>query len=297
MASYEGPYFGTDMFKSFTKTWHRNPYPSISPSRPELSAAGKIVFITGGGSGIGKATAIGFAQAGAKAIAIFGRRIGNLKSTAEEIKKANPAGTTKVIFESADISQRQSLETAFANALSKAGGGKIDVIVNNAGSLKPGSPVTVYPEKDLRDSIESNLIGSYYVIQAATPLLASNAKVLNVSSGIGHMNPIPGLWVYASLKIALIKMFDFLQAENPDLNVFNIQPGVVETELNQVSKFPGQDDVNLPGHFHVWLASPEAGFLKGKFIWANWDVDEMKTLSKVVQDSMLLRVTLEGVPI
>jgi len=245
MASYEGPYFGTDMFKSFTKTWHSNPYPSISPTRPELSAAGKIVFITGGGSGIGKATAIGFAQAGAKAIAIFGRRIGNLESAAEEIKKANPAGTTKVIFESADISQRQSLETAFANALSKAGGGKIDVIVNNAGSLKPGSPVTVYPEKDLRDSIESNLIGSYYVIQAATPLLASNAKVLNVSSGIGHMNPIPGLWVYASLKIALIKMFDFLQAENPDLNVFNIQPGVVETELNQVSKFPGQDDGKL----------------------------------------------------
>jgi len=245
MASYDGPHFGTDMFKSFTKTWHSEPYPSISPTRPELSAAGKVVFITGGGSGIGKATAIGFAQAGAKAIAIFGRRVGNLELAAEEIKKANPAGTTNVIYESADISQRQSLETAFANALSKAGGGKIDILVNNAGSLNPPKPLTVYPEKDLRDSIESNLIGSYYVVQTAAPLLASNAKVLNVSSGIGHINPTPGFWIYASLKIALIKMFDFLQAENPDLSVFNIHPGVVETDLNHVSGFPGQDDGKL----------------------------------------------------
>jgi NAD(P)-dependent dehydrogenase (short-subunit alcohol dehydrogenase family) len=242
MASYAGPYHGSDFFKSFTKTWHSQSYPKILPSRPELSAAGKFVFITGGGSGIGKATAIAFAQAGAKAVAIFGRRIRNLQEAAEEIRKANPAGSTTVIIESVDISQRPALEAAFANASKKAGGAKVDIFVNNAGSLKPLGPVVAYDEKALRDGIEENLIGSFNVVQAIVPLLALNAKILNISSGIAHMNPAPGFWVYASLKLAIVKMFDFLQAEHPDLSVFNIQPGVVETDLNIASNFPAQDD-------------------------------------------------------
>jgi NAD(P)-dependent dehydrogenase (short-subunit alcohol dehydrogenase family) len=245
MASYDGPYQGTELFKSFTKTWHSQSYPEILPSRPELSAAGKVVFITGGGSGIGKATAIAFAQAGAKVVAIFGRRVGNLQSAAEEVRKANPAGTTTVVVENVDISQRLALEAAFASAINKAGGAKVDICVNNAGSLKPLSPLATYGEKELRESIEGNLIGSFNVVQAVVPLLAPKAKILNISSGIAHINPIPGFWVYSSLKLALVKMFDFLQAEHPDLSVFNIQPGVVATELNHVSEFPGQDDGKL----------------------------------------------------
>jgi hypothetical protein len=52
----------------------------------------------------------------------------------------------------------------------------------------------------------------------------------------------------------------------------------------------------LPGHFNVWLASPEAEFLKGKFVWANWDATELMSLSKEIQESMLLRICLHGVP-
>ncbi|KAF2220375.1 hypothetical protein BDZ85DRAFT_303780 [Elsinoe ampelina] len=282
-------------FQSFTKTWHNKPYPAISPLRSELSAADKVVFITGGGSGIGKATAIAFAQASAKAVAIFGRRLGTLEAAAEEIKEVNP--NTNVIAETADISNRQSLEAAFANALSKSGQSKVDVFVNNAGSLKPLNPVVSYPEADLRASIEGNLIGSYNATQLIVPHLSPNANFLNISSGIGHIKPVPGLWVYSALKLATIKMFDYLQVENPDLNVYNIQPGVVDTDLNNVSDFPGEDDVNLPGQFNVWLASPEADFLKGKFVWCNWDVDELKSLSSEIKDSMLMRVTLQGLPI
>ncbi|KAK2749351.1 hypothetical protein FQN55_003677 [Onygenales sp. PD_40] len=282
MVSYDGPHQGTEMYKSFTRTWHSQSYPKILPSRPELSAAGKVVFITGGGSGIGKATAIAFAQAGAKVVAIFGRRVGNLQLAAEEVSKANPAGTTTVVIESVDISQ--------------PGGAKVDIFVNNAGSLKPPNPLTTYGEKELRESIEGNLIGSFNVVQAVVPLLAPKAKILNISSAMAHINPVPGLWAYASLKLAIVKMFDFLQTEHPDLGVFNIQPGVVESDLNQVSGFPGQDDVTLPAHFNVWIASPEAEFLKGKFVWANWDVDEVKALAKEVEESMLLRIYLNGVP-
>lgn len=320
MTNYTGPYPGNDFFKSFTKTWHTKPSPSVSPSRPELSAAGKVIFITGGGSGIGKATAIAFAQASAKAIAIFGRRPELLQSAAEEIRKASPNNTTTVVTESVDISHRAALEVAFADALKRAGGAKIDVFVSSAGSLKPPNTIAKYSEQDFRDAIDTNLIGTFNGLQVVLPLLAHDAKVLNISSGIGHVNPLPGYWAYATLKLGITKMFDYLQFENPNISVFNVQPGVVTTELNSVSGFPGQDDrksgvpliksdeslcvllligiaAELPGHFHVWLASPEAVFLKGKFVWVNWDVDELKAHAKEIQESMLLRIDLDGVQI
>ena len=55
------------------------------------------------------------------------------------------------------------------------------------------------------------------------------------------------------------------------------------------------DIVSLPAAFHVWLASPEARFLKGKFLWANWDVDELKARADEIKNSSLLTVALNGV--
>jgi hypothetical protein len=54
--------------------------------------------------------------------------------------------------------------------------------------------------------------------------------------------------------------------------------------------------VNLPAHFNVWIASPEAEFLKGKFVWANWDVNELTAFAEEIKESMLLRIDLHGVP-
>lgn len=54
--------------------------------------------------------------------------------------------------------------------------------------------------------------------------------------------------------------------------------------------------VELPAYFHVWLASPESDFLKGKFVWVNWDVDELKERGEEIENSLLLKVLLHGVP-
>lgn len=53
--------------------------------------------------------------------------------------------------------------------------------------------------------------------------------------------------------------------------------------------------MDLPAHFLVWLASEEAEFLKGKFVWANWDAQELLARADEIQSSMLLRVLLKGV--
>lgn len=55
--------------------------------------------------------------------------------------------------------------------------------------------------------------------------------------------------------------------------------------------------VELPGQFCVWLASPQAEFLKSKFVWANWDVDELIARAEEIKDSRLFTWLLEGVPL
>lgn len=54
--------------------------------------------------------------------------------------------------------------------------------------------------------------------------------------------------------------------------------------------------VSLPASFYLWLASPEANFLKGKFLWANWDVDELKARAAELESSPELTVGLVGWP-
>lgn len=233
------PYDGNGMWKSFTKTWHSKPYPQISPSRPELSAKGKTVFVTGGGTGIGKATAIAFAQAGAKAVAIFGRRVEKLESAAEEIRQANPQ--TLVVCESIDLTQFADVKRGFQNAIEKING-KVDVFIGNAAIQPRLADVVGYDEESLNEAIRGNLGSAFNAIQVIMPLLEEHASILNITSGIAHIDAMPRVWSYAVTKAATTKMFDYLQAENPKLRVFNVQPGVIATELNAPTGFAGQDE-------------------------------------------------------
>jgi NAD(P)-dependent dehydrogenase (short-subunit alcohol dehydrogenase family) len=289
------------------------------PTRPELSAAGKSVVITGGGTGIGKATAVAFAQAGAKSVSIVGRRVDRLQTAAAAIMEANPS--TQVVLQTGDVSNRTSLEVALSAIVAKIGA-KIDIFLNNAGMLPEQAAVIDYPESEVRRSFEVNLMGSFNALQVFTPLAAPGAKLLNIGSAISHWSPlpeVPGVWSYAAAKAAALKMMEYYASENPDIHVVSIQPGIVGTEINP--NIPVGPDtgicassifvpsggwircimiltplpVELPAHFLVWLASDEAAFLRNKFVWANWDVDELKARAEEIQSSSLLRISLNGV--
>ena len=219
-------------FVSFTETWHNGPYPAISPTRPDLSVAGKSIVITGGGTGIGKAAAIAFAQAGAKSVSIVGRRLDRLQTAAAVIMAANPS--TQVVLQTGDVTNRPSLEAAL-HAIVAETGGKIDIFINNAGILPKEAPVIDYPESEIRRSFEINLIGSFNALQVFTPLAAPGAKLLNVGSSISHWAPmaeVPGVWAYSAAKAAALKMVDYYGAENPHIHVVSIHPGIVGTEIN-----------------------------------------------------------------
>lgn len=226
---------------SFTETWHDKPYPFISPSRPELSAAGKNIVVTGGGTGIGKATAIAFAKAGAASVAILGRRLDRLQTSASEITAAGPA--TRVLFETADTTQRTSIDGALKTIVGQVG--KIDIFVSNAGLLTSNGVVASYDESELRRGFEVNVIGSFNAVQAFIPLAAPGAKLFNISSCLAHLAPVApvkNIFAYAVTKLASIRMFDFIAAENPELLVVNVHPGVIDTEINANTDVKGLDE-------------------------------------------------------
>lgn len=232
------PPFG---WTSFTKKWHDKPYPFISPLRPELSAAGKNVVVTGGGTGIGKATAIAFAQAGAASVAILGRRLDRLQTSAAEITSAGSG--TRVIFETADITNRTSIDGALKSIVDQTG--KIDVFVSNAGVLTSSGTVAIYDENELRRGFEVNVIGSFNAVQAFIPLAAPGAKLFNISTCLAHLAPVApvqDVFAYAVTKLASTRMFDFVAAENPQMHVVNVHPGITDTEINADTDIEGLDE-------------------------------------------------------
>jgi NAD(P)-dependent dehydrogenase (short-subunit alcohol dehydrogenase family) len=232
-------YPGDKYFSSFTSTWHCTPYPAISPLLPSLRATTRTVFITGGGTGIGKATALAFARAGAKSIAIFGRRETKLQSAAEEIRLANPDGTTKVVFEAVDLSQAADVSVAFARALAAAGSSHIDIFIHSAGILQPPGLLSIYPSSSFHTGLSINIAGAFNAVQAMLPLLSPGAAVFNISSCIAHVQRMPGCWAYAASKLANAKMFEYLGAENEGLRVVNVHPGIVDTEINAGGEMDG----------------------------------------------------------
>ena len=119
-------------FPSPFKLWHNDIYPAIDLSRPELSMAGKTVIITGGGSGIGRATALAFAKAGAARVVITGRR----EKILNEAKKLIEAQSSSTVMKfAADVTKAEQMK----QVASQVAGGW-DVLVNNAGYLPAPSP-------------------------------------------------------------------------------------------------------------------------------------------------------------
>ncbi|KAL9091288.1 MAG: hypothetical protein Q9165_004922 [Trypethelium subeluteriae] len=282
-------------FPSPTSTWHTKTYQSISPSRPELSAKGKTVVITGGGTGIGAETARSFAEAGASRIALLGRREQPLLDTKASIEHSF-AGV-EVFAAPTDVTKKSEVDAAFAKFV---GAGKIHVLVSNAAVAGPQDSVAKVDADKFLDGIQQNLKGSLAVAQAFLPYASTDAVVIDVSSLAAHVNAAPGFASYSIAKLAVFRLWDALAYGNQQLSVFHVQPGVVDTAMNReaggVKAVGFEDHVSLPASFHVWLASPGARFLKGKFLYANWDVDELKAQAKEIEGSAQLSIGLVGWP-
>ena len=147
----------------FGTIWHDTSYPAINPKRPELSASGKSIVITGGGQGIGAATARSFAEAGAKHIAILGRTKKTLDNTAEPLRSTYPATKTHAYV--ADITDAASVEKVFSE-FESAIGAKIDVLVSSASLWPETVAIQDASPDDFINDIQVNIRGPLNLAQA-----------------------------------------------------------------------------------------------------------------------------------
>lgn len=151
----------------------------------------KVVVITGGSSGIGRAAALRFAKQGYRVL-ITGRRAGPIEETASQ--HANIAGTM------ADAASAEDAKRTIDKAVDTWG--RIDVLVNNAGAGAVG-PLTDATAERVMDIFSVNVLGPSVLAAAAVPHLeATRGTIVNVSSTFGH-RPAAGLSHYAASKAAL----------------------------------------------------------------------------------------------
>ncbi|KAL4878111.1 hypothetical protein BJY04DRAFT_230008 [Aspergillus karnatakaensis] len=274
---------------SMTTTWRNAPYPSISPLRPELSVVGNTIIITGAGSGIGRATAISFASAGASKTILIGRHKANL----EETQRLIPCSTSVYAVDVKD-------EHAICRIASEIG--RWDVLILAAGHIPTPGSVKVSSVDEWWSAIETNLKGSLIVTKAFLPTAdPTHAAIIGYSAAITFPAAmVPGLSAYNISKSAIVKLVEYIAAENPSVFAAAIHPGVVDTNiLRGAGADPATlplDAVELPANFAVWLTSKEASFLNSRYVWANWEVDELMARADEIQSGSLLTGGVLGWP-
>ena len=182
---------------------------------------GRHVLVTGGASGIGRATAALFAKEGAS-VAVLDR------SAEAAVQVAREIGGHALAVEVADPASVQAAVSAAAASL-----GGLDGVVNAAGILCSTGVADTSPE-DFARTLAVNLTGTFLVVQAALPHLrrAPGATVVNIGSGVGLVPSGPGSTAYVASKGGVIAMTKAMALElAPDIRVNVICPGLVETGM------------------------------------------------------------------
>jgi uncharacterized oxidoreductase len=191
---------------------------------------GKIVLLTGAGSGIGRATAILLARHQARLV-LFGRRAEPLHETASLVRDAG--GIAEIV--AGDIGDPAARSASLA-AAERLGG--LDILINNAGGVMSGRLETI-AEADLRALIEVNLIAPILLTQAALPLLgrSSDAAIVNVSSGMGLIG-MPLYTVYTAAKAGIARFGEALRREVAPrgIRVLTLYPTATETPMMASSR-------------------------------------------------------------
>lgn len=182
---------------------------------------GRRIIITGGASGIGRATARLFRAEGAT-VAILDRSDNAAKSVADEIGA--------VAF-GCDVSDPASVAAAVNGAAEAMGG--LDGVVNAAGILAETGIADTSAEVFSR-TLAVNLTGTFLVIQAAAPLMQKEGKgtIVNIASGVGLMPTGPGSIAYVASKGGVIALTKSASMElAPAIRVNSVCPGAVETAM------------------------------------------------------------------
>ena len=179
----------------------------------------KHILITGGGTGIGRALAVRFADKGWR-VTIVGRRLNLLQEVARDYPD-------KISIISADVGSIQDRQKIVSEAK-----GTLDLLVHNAAVLGPVGPILDQSPEDWKSHMATNVEGPLFLTQALLPKLVENSRVVNISSGAAHQG-IPGWGMYCTSKAALFMLGQLLKDELAQRNIWfgSVRPGIVDTPM------------------------------------------------------------------
>ncbi|MFJ4974981.1 SDR family oxidoreductase [Streptomyces coeruleorubidus] len=212
--------------------------PVVASGRHAERFGGQLVLVTGAGSGIGRATALAFAEAGARVVAVD-RNAGAAARTAESSRLA---GAPEAWAETVDVSDEQAMEK-FAERVTTEYG-VVDVLVNNAGIGLSGSFFDTTPE-DWKKVLDVNLWGVIHGCRLFGRRMAERGQgghIVNVASAAAYQ-PSRALPAYSTSKAAVLMLSECLRAElaGQGIGVTAVCPGFVNTAITSTAHFAGVD--------------------------------------------------------
>jgi NAD(P)-dependent dehydrogenase (short-subunit alcohol dehydrogenase family) len=247
--------------------------PRQSPRPGSGRLRGKCAIVTGAGSGIGRAIALAFAREGAK-VALVGRTREKLEEVAVEIGPA-------AIVCPGDVSKAEDMKRIVTDAVAHLGA--LNVLVNNAATLLPGTALT-HTEQEWDSTMETNVKAVWRLCREAIPHMqrSGGGAIVNISSVLGTVGARNRL-AYSTSKGALTLMTKAMALDHAaeNIRVNCICPGIVETEmvahfisqapdpeaarkqrlaLHPLGRFGKPEDV---AGLAVYLASDEAAWVTG----------------------------------
>jgi NAD(P)-dependent dehydrogenase (short-subunit alcohol dehydrogenase family) len=217
-----------------------------------------VVLVTGASSGIGRATALAFAHAGAR-LAVAARRKELLDEVAAQANR-------EVLVLPTDVTRRDAV-AACIDAVHRRFG-RLDLVVNNAGLLIPGRLDEIVAS-DLEAMLRVNLFGQLFVMQEALRVMGprGNGVIVNVASLAGRRgySPFGG---YCATKFALVGLTEAVREELAErgIHVALVLPGIVETPMVEQGTHDADflafwpSELNMPPSWVVWAIFAAARF-------------------------------------
>lgn len=286
----------------FTRIFRRTTYATISPSNPANTQTGRTILIIGASEGVGLDIAKAFCEANAKAVIISSRSKPKLDVATASLKQIAPScDISSIVSDAADIGQIESLWQQLAEARTL-----IDVLVLNASA---SDNINELDPLEVARFFQANVIAKLHILHrfqnqkhgpSARPMV-----LIDISSAALQAYPHPRLALgYPSTKAGFSNYLCHLAdiVPEPSMRIISLHPGVVYTSAIERASggrgrdLPIWDDPSLAAHMALWLSSPAAAFLHGRFIWANWDADELVARrEEILSDHGFLKVGITGV--